>query len=89
MEQTLHELTREMKFKYFLLNITHHTKTYEYIEFPTQHEKLFLCHIFCRNLIIDNFIPPEEKNKIINRLHFDSEEDQWKVLPLLPSEKLV
>ncbi|XP_067223889.1 kinesin family member 3Cb [Chanodichthys erythropterus] len=53
LEQTMNELTREMKFK---------------------------------NLIIDNFIPPEEKNKIINRLHFDSEEDQWKVLPLLPSE---
>ncbi|KAF7704322.1 kinesin family member 3Cb [Silurus meridionalis] len=53
LEQTLNELTREMKYK---------------------------------NLIIDNFIPPEEKNKIINRLHFDSEEDQWKVLPLLPSE---
>ncbi|KAL7873341.1 hypothetical protein AOLI_G00124120 [Acnodon oligacanthus] len=53
LEQTLNELTREMKFK---------------------------------NLIIDNFIPPEEKNKILNRLHYDSEEDQWKVLPLLPSE---
>ncbi|XP_066530622.1 kinesin family member 3Cb isoform X2 [Hoplias malabaricus] len=53
LEQTLNELTREMKFK---------------------------------NLIIDNFIPPEEKNKIINRLHYDSEEDQWKVSPLLPSE---
>ncbi|XP_052009672.1 kinesin-like protein KIF3B [Xyrauchen texanus] len=53
LEQTLNELTREMKFK---------------------------------NLIIENFIPHEEKNKIINRLHFDSEEDQWRVLPLLPSE---
>ncbi|XP_065144587.1 kinesin family member 3Cb [Paramisgurnus dabryanus] len=53
LEQTMNELTREMKFK---------------------------------NLIIENFIPPEEKNKIMNRLHFDSEEDQWKVLPLLPSE---
>ncbi|XP_051578545.1 kinesin-like protein KIF3B [Myxocyprinus asiaticus] len=53
LEQTMNELTREMKFK---------------------------------NLIIENFIPPEEKNKIINRLHFDSEEDQWRVLPILPSE---
>ncbi|XP_030642735.1 kinesin family member 3Cb [Chanos chanos] len=39
-----------------------------------------------KNLIIENFIPPEEKNKIINRLYFDSEEDQWKVMPLIPSE---
>ncbi len=49
----------------------------------------FNLSLFFRNLIIENFIPPEEKNKIINRLHFDSEEDQWKVLPLLPSEKYV
>ncbi|CAB1331245.1 unnamed protein product, partial [Coregonus sp. 'balchen'] len=44
LEQTQNELTRELKFKY---------------------------------LLIENFIPPEEKNKIMNRLHFDSEEDQW------------
>ncbi|KAG8013184.1 Kinesin-like protein KIF3C, partial [Nibea albiflora] len=31
-----------------------------------------------------NFIPPEEKNKIMNRLHFDSEEDQWRLQPVLP-----
>ncbi|XP_078069141.1 kinesin-like protein KIF3B isoform X2 [Mustelus asterias] len=37
-------------------------------------------------LIIENFIPPEEKNKIMNRLCFDCEEDQWKFLPLVPAE---
>ncbi|XP_042189420.1 kinesin-like protein KIF3C isoform X1 [Callorhinchus milii] len=37
-------------------------------------------------LIIENFIPPEEKNKIMNRLCFDSEEDQWKFLPLVPAQ---
>ncbi|KPP67061.1 hypothetical protein Z043_114387 [Scleropages formosus] len=39
-----------------------------------------------RYLIIENFIPPEEKNKIMNRLLFDSEEDQWKFQPLVPAE---
>ncbi|XP_066482857.1 kinesin-like protein KIF3C isoform X2 [Tiliqua scincoides] len=34
-------------------------------------------------LIIENFIPPEEKNKIMNRLFFDCEEDQWKFQPLV------
>uniref|UniRef100_A0ABM5F8U9 Kinesin-like protein n=1 Tax=Pogona vitticeps TaxID=103695 RepID=A0ABM5F8U9_9SAUR len=34
-------------------------------------------------LIIENFIPPEEKNKIMNRLYFDCEEDQWKFQPLV------
>ncbi|KAJ8008742.1 hypothetical protein DPEC_G00081580 [Dallia pectoralis] len=52
LEQTQNELTRELKFKY---------------------------------LIIENFIPPEEKNKIINRLTFDLEEDQWKFVPLVPA----
>ncbi|RMB88183.1 hypothetical protein DUI87_35450 [Hirundo rustica rustica] len=36
-------------------------------------------------LIIENFIPPEEKNKIMNRLYFDSDEDQWKFQPLVPT----
>lgn len=53
LEQTQNELTRELKFRY---------------------------------LIIENFIPPEEKNKIMNRLVFDTEEDQWKFQPLVPSE---
>ncbi|XP_062857158.1 kinesin-like protein KIF3C [Trichomycterus rosablanca] len=53
LEQTQNELTRELKFKY---------------------------------LIIENFIPPEEKNKIINRLVFDVDEDQWKFQPLVPAE---
>ncbi|XP_061602756.1 kinesin-like protein KIF3B [Cololabis saira] len=53
LEQSQNELTRELKFKY---------------------------------LIIENFIPPEEKNKIMNRLKFDPEEDQWKFQPLVPAE---
>ncbi|CDQ91297.1 unnamed protein product [Oncorhynchus mykiss] len=54
LEQTQNQLTRELKFKY---------------------------------LIIENFIPPEEKNKIMNRLTFDPEEDQWKFTPLVPAER--
>lgn len=42
------------------------------------------CNPSFRNLLIENFIPPEEKNKILNRLHFDSEEDQWRLQPVLP-----
>ncbi|KAM8847288.1 kinesin-like protein KIF3C [Synchiropus picturatus] len=53
LEQTQNELTRELKFKY---------------------------------LIIENFIPPEEKNKIMNRLTFDPEEDQWKFQRLVATE---
>lgn len=53
LEQTQLELTRELKYKY---------------------------------LLIENFIPPEEKNKIMHRLQFDSEEDQWRLTPVLPSD---
>lgn len=46
--------------------------------------------VFCfRYLIIENFIPPEEKNKIMNRLTFDPEEDQWKFQPLVPADRSV
>ncbi|KAM4625001.1 kinesin family member 3Cb [Polymixia lowei] len=55
LEQTQNELTRELKYKY---------------------------------LLIENFIPPEEKNKIMDRLHFDSEEDQWRFQPVIPSESV-
>ncbi|KAG5846394.1 hypothetical protein ANANG_G00114480 [Anguilla anguilla] len=37
-------------------------------------------------LIIENFIPPEEKNKIMNRLVFDAEEDQWKFQPFVQAD---
>ncbi|XP_035278465.1 kinesin-like protein KIF3C isoform X2 [Anguilla anguilla] len=39
-----------------------------------------------RYLIIENFIPPEEKNKIMNRLVFDAEEDQWKFQPFVQAD---
>lgn len=40
--------------------------------------------MYFRNVLIENFIPPEEKNKIMNRLYFDSEEDQWRLQSILP-----
>ncbi|KAK7098411.1 kinesin-like protein KIF3B [Littorina saxatilis] len=49
LEQTLMELTRELKLKY---------------------------------LIIENFIPPEEKTKLMNRAMYDEEEDAWMLRPL-------
>ena len=37
-------------------------------------------------LIIDNFIPPEEKNKILNRAEYDEESDIWGLKPLAKAE---
>lgn len=39
----------------------------------------FLCR---RHLIIENFIPMEEKNKMMNRCYLEEEEDQWKLHPI-------
>uniref|UniRef100_T1J1J4 Kinesin-like protein n=1 Tax=Strigamia maritima TaxID=126957 RepID=T1J1J4_STRMM len=33
-------------------------------------------------LIIENFIPHEEKSKILNRAWYDEDEDYWKLMPL-------
>ncbi|KZC12367.1 PREDICTED: kinesin-like protein KIF3B [Dufourea novaeangliae] len=52
LEQTQHELMKELKLKY---------------------------------LIIENFIPEEEKNKILSRTHLDEEEDCWIVKDPEPS----
>lgn len=52
LEQTQHELMKELKLKY---------------------------------LIIENFIPDEEKNKILSRIHLDEEEDGWVVKETEPS----
>ncbi|KAJ8360924.1 hypothetical protein SKAU_G00174490 [Synaphobranchus kaupii] len=35
-----------------------------------------------KQLIIENFIPMEEKNKIANRAFFDDEDDGWKLRPI-------
>uniref|UniRef100_A0A8D3BUV2 Kinesin-like protein n=2 Tax=Scophthalmus maximus TaxID=52904 RepID=A0A8D3BUV2_SCOMX len=35
-----------------------------------------------KHLIIENFIPLEEKNKIVNRAHFDEEDECWKMKPI-------
>lgn len=35
-----------------------------------------------KHLIIENFIPMEEKNKIMNRTFLDEEDDHWKLRPI-------
>ncbi|XP_067095492.1 kinesin-like protein KIF3B isoform X1 [Osmerus mordax] len=35
-----------------------------------------------KHLIIENFIPQEEKNKIVNRAFLDDENDHWKMKPI-------
>ena len=37
-------------------------------------------------LIIDNFIPPEEKERLMARLRYDDEEDVWKMDPPPPEQ---
>lgn len=40
-----------------------------------------------RHLIIENFIPLEEKNKIVNRAFFDEEPEEWKMKPITRIEE--
>ncbi|XP_074537353.1 kinesin-like protein KIF3B [Halichoeres trimaculatus] len=39
-----------------------------------------------KHLIIENFIPHEEKNKIVNRAYLDEEEEHWKMKPITRME---
>ena len=38
--------------------------------------------LFFRLLIIENFIPVEEKQKLMNRAYFDDDEETWRLRPL-------
>ncbi|XP_030590421.1 kinesin-like protein KIF3B isoform X5 [Archocentrus centrarchus] len=40
-----------------------------------------------KHLIIENFIPLMEKNKIVNRAYFDEEVEEWKVKPITRIEE--
>ncbi|KAL7398246.1 hypothetical protein ABVT39_006715 [Epinephelus coioides] len=40
-----------------------------------------------KHLIIENFIPLEEKNKIVNRAYFDEEDEYWKMKPITRIEE--
>ncbi|BET00072.1 unnamed protein product [Nesidiocoris tenuis] len=46
-----------------------------------EHHNALLKDYKLRLLIIDNFIPPEEKKRISSRLFYDDEEDAWKMMP--------
>lgn len=39
-----------------------------------------------KHLIIENFIPSEEKNKIVNRAFLDEEDEHWKMKPITRME---
>ena len=37
---------------------------------------------FCRQLLLDNFVPPEERDKLVSRLQFNEEEEVCSLKPL-------
>ena len=45
------------------------------------------CSIFHRALIVESFIPPEEKNKLMNRAFYDEENEVWKLRPVAENNR--
>ncbi|XP_061824025.1 kinesin-like protein KIF3C [Nerophis lumbriciformis] len=41
-----------------------------------------------KSLLIDNFVPAEQKKKMVSRLSFDADEDQWRLKSVVPSDSL-
>ena len=73
-EQTQEELMRELKLKSVesVLSLIHYARFS--LEFVSKVE--YKCSHF-RTLIIDNFIPTEDKKKLQDRAVFDEDEDSW------------
>ena len=42
---------------------------------------VIISFFFCRTLIIENFIPPDERVKLTNRASYDEENEEWKLKP--------
>lgn len=42
---------------------------------------IFVYYLRFRSLIIQNFIPPDEKQKLTNRAVYDEENEQWRLKP--------
>ena len=45
--------------------------------------------LFYRALIIENFIPPSDKNKIMNRARYDDDEDVWSLESLSKDQYVI
>lgn len=43
----------------------------------------------CRQLILESFVPPDEKMKVFDRAYYDEDEEEWKLKPLARPERQV
>lgn len=49
-------------------------------------QDLLLKELKVKYLIIENFIPPDEKNKLLQRIRYDPENGVWNLIPLVPED---
>ena len=43
----------------------------------------------CRQLVLESFVPPDEKSKVFDRAYFDEDVEDWKLKPLAKPERQV
>lgn len=47
------------------------------------------CIDLCRQLILDSFVPPDEKSKVFDRAYYDEDEEDWKLKLLARPDRQV
>ncbi|UYV61046.1 KIF3C, partial [Cordylochernes scorpioides] len=87
LQQEAESKTKKLKKLFSKLQVVKAEIQDENDEYTRQREELQMAQyeltkeLKLKYLVIENFIPPEEKAKILSRMVFDEEEEEWRLIP--------
>lgn len=92
LQQEVDAKTRKLKKLYALLQAQKDEITDVQEEHHRQQEELeetqaeLIKTLKLKQLILESFVPPDEKSKVFDRAYFDEDEEEWKLKPLAKPE---